>query len=331
MNSFFSNKRVLVTGASGFIGTNLVKKLSKLGANVVGINYKNIPKFYSNNITYIQADLTDSNKCFEVCNNIDYVFMCSANSSGAAVMEKTPLVHLTPNVIMNAYMLQAAYANQVKKFCFISSNTVYPVSEHAVAESDANFNFFSKYYVVGWMKQFSEIMCDMYSKKIKNPMDTIVIRPGNLYGPYDKFTLKESKVIAALIRRAIEKEDPFTVWGDGNDIKDFLFIDDFIDGLLEVFSNNDIDEPINVASGIPITIKDILKSIFNVLKIKDLDPIYDSTKPTMIPKRMINIDKILDKTNWKPKISLDAGIKKTIEWYKETYKSISPEDEYNSN
>ena len=82
------------------------------------------------------------------------------------------------------------------------------------------------------MKQFSELMCKMYSQKIKKPMETLIIRPGNLYGPFDKFTLKESKVIAALIRRSLEKENPFNVWGDGSDIKDFLYIDDFIEGML---------------------------------------------------------------------------------------------------
>ena len=162
---------------------------------------------------------------------IDYVFMLAANTSGAAVMEKTPLAHLTPNVIMNSQMLAAAYENQVSKFCFISSNTVYPVTDEPVKEEDVNYEFFSKYFIVGWMKLFSEKMSQMYSKHISNPMKTVVIRPGNLYGPHDKFTWTESKVIAALIRKSIERYDPLQVWGDGNDLKDFLYIDDFIDGL----------------------------------------------------------------------------------------------------
>ena len=92
-------------------------------------------------------------------------------------------------------------------------------------EVDAGYDFFDKYYIVGWMKRFSEIMCGMYASKIENPMDILIVRPGNLYGPFDKFTLKESKVIAALIRRAVQRDNPFTVWGDGSDMKDFLFID----------------------------------------------------------------------------------------------------------
>ena len=82
------------------------------------------------------------------------------------------------------------------------------------------------------MDGFSELMCNMYSQKIKAPMETLIIRPGNLYGPFDKF-VEGSKVIAALIRRSIEKQTK--VWGDGSDIKDFLYIDDFIEGMLVAF------------------------------------------------------------------------------------------------
>ena len=91
--------------------------------------------------------------------------MCAANSSGAAVIEKTPLVLLTSNMRMNLNMFEAAYSHRVSKFIFISSNTVYPVSNRAMKENDANFNFFEKYFIVGWMKSFSEILGEIYSKK----------------------------------------------------------------------------------------------------------------------------------------------------------------------
>ena len=269
-SSFYKDKTILVAGASGFVGTHLSNKLYELGANVVATYNKRIPIDLAIS-SKLKCDFTKYDDCLKATQDVDYVFMCAANTSGAAVMEKTPLAHLTPNVVMNSQILAAAYENKVSKFCFISSNTVYPVTDFAVKEDDVNYEFFSKYFIVGWMKLFSEKMTEMYSKHIKTPMDTLVVRPGNLYGPNDKFTWTESKVIAALIRKCIERQNPLPVWGDGEDLKDFLYIDDFIEGLLTAFENSKEFESINIASSIPVTIKDIitnepsLEDLFNNL------------------------------------------------------------------
>lgn len=325
--SFYKDKNVLIAGASGFIGIHLTKKLADLGANVIGTYLNHKQKQEIPNVKFIKADFTNYDDCLAATKRIDYVFMAAAKTSGAAVIEKTPLVHLTPNVVMNSQLLAAAYENNVSKFCFISSNTVYPVTSFPVKEADVNYEFFSKYFIVGWMKLFSEKMCQMYGKHIKKPMNTLVVRPGNLYGPNDKFTWKESKVIAALIRKSVERHDPLEVWGDGKDLKDFLYIEDFISGLLTVFQINDDFEIVNIASGTPITIREILNIIIRINKnfsnIK-----YDSTKPTMLPKRLINIDKIKKKCGWQPKISINEGLKLTIDWYKNFYKDINPEDKH---
>jgi len=241
-------------------------------------------------------------------------------------MDKTPLVHLTPNIIMNAQILAAAYENKVRRFCFISSNTVYPVTDFAVDEDDAGYDFFEKYFVVGWMKRFSEIMCEMYSSKIENTLDTVTVRPGNLYGPFDKFNYRESKVIAALIRRAIEAEDPFLVWGEGYDVKDFLYIDDFIEGLLLAFECAKDFKPINIASGKPVTIREVVDVILEVTGHEPTNLKFDSSKPTMIPRRLINIKRMSELTSWLPNTTLKDGVLKTIIWYQEMFKDKTPEE-----
>jgi len=322
----FENAKVLVTGGTGFVGVNLINRLLDKGAIIRATLYHKDPVIIDDRIEYVRGDLRLEEDCEKAVDGMDYVFMCAANTSGAKVMASTPLVHLTPNMLMNIQMLQASYSAEVKKFLFISTNTVYPLTDFPVKESDVTNIFYESYHIVAWMKRFTEIVCEMYSNRIKEPMKTIVVRPGNLYGPYDKFDWEKSKVIPAIMRRAIERHHPFEVWGDGMDLKDFLYIDDFIDGLILVMEKIEEFEPINIASGIPVTIRDVLTQILKSTDYADANVQYDSSKPTMIPKRMIDISFAKEKLGFEPKISLKDGIKRTIDWYKEYYKNSSPED-----
>ena len=322
----FKNVKVLVTGGTGFIGINLINRLLDEGAKIRATLHDKDPVIEDDRIEYVRCDLRLEEDCEKVVHGMDYIFMCAANTSGAKVMASTPLVHLTPNMLMNIQMLQAAYSAKVKKFLFVSTNTVYPLTDFPVKESDVTNNFYESYHIVAWMKRFTEIVCEMYSNRIKEPMKTIVVRPGNLYGPYDKFDWEKSKVIPAIMRRAIEKHDPFEVWGDGMDLKDFLYIEDCIDGLMLAMEKLEGFEPINIASGIPVTIRDVLDQILKSSDYDNADVHYDSSKPTMIPKRMIDISLAKEKLGFEPKVSLEDGIRRTIEWYKDYYKNSSPED-----
>lgn len=311
--------RVLVTGGSGFIGTNYLKFINKKDYKIKATYYENKNFYKVENVEYVKSNLENLSECKEICKNIDIVIMCAANSSGAAIMERTPLVHLTPNIRMNLNMLEAAYEAGIKKFVFISSNTVYPHVDYAVKENDTNYKFFEKYHVVGWMKKFTEEVCEIYSNKIKNRMTTIVIRPGNLYGPHDKFDEEKSKVIASLIRKIVEKQDPIIVWGDGNDLKDFLYIEDFVRALDKIVENINDYQVLNIASGKGITIKEILKKIITIESAEYLNIKFDLTKPTMIPKRLIDISKSKEIINFEPSINMQDGLRKTIDWYKKNF------------
>ena len=325
MINYFKYKSVLVTGGAGFVGMNLIEKLLSLGAHVTATLHETTPLDKKNDVKYVQCDLRIPEDCRKVCENIDYVFMCAANTSGAKVMAANPLVHLTPNILMNVNMLDAAYEANVENFLFISSNTVYPISDSHVKEDDVTNEFYESYHIVAWMKRFTEIVCDMYASKIKKPMKTIVVRPGNLYGPHDKFDWGKSKVIPALIRRGIEKHDPLVVWGDGLDVKDFLYIDDFVEGLILAMEKLEGFEPINIASGEPVTIRDVLDEILRAANYQNAPVKYDSTKPTMIPKRMIDISLANELLSWTPKVSIKEGIQRTVNWYRETYNRKSPD------
>ena len=311
------NKNILVTGGSGFVGINLLKKLLNSEANLTATLNDSPSILDDKKINYIKGDLRLKDNCEKAVKDIDYVVMCAANTSGAKIMATTPLVHLTPNILMNMQMLEAAYEANVKKFVFISTNTVYPLTDFPVKEDDVTNEFYESYHIVAWMKRFTELVCDMYSTRIKEPMETIVLRPGNLYGPYDKFDWEKSKVLPALIRRAIERHDPFEVWGDGNDLKDFLYIDDFIDALIMSLYKLETPKPINIASGVPITIKEALNEILIAAKYDDADVQFDSSKPSMIPKRLIDVELAKKLIGFVPKVDFRQGIQNTIDWYNE--------------
>ena len=314
----FQGRNVLVTGGAGFIGSTLVARLVAAGARVRATLHQKDAVVLDERIEYVRGDLMQAEDCQRVCEDMEYVFLCAANTSGAAVMEKTPLVHLTPNLIMNARMLEAAYAAGVEKTLFISSNTVYPVSDDPVRETDVTNEFFEKYFIVAWMKRFTEIMCEMYATKIKKPMQTVVVRPANAYGPGDKFDWETSHVLPAMIRRVIERHDPIQVWGDGRDIKDFIYIDDLVEGMLLAMEKIDGFDPINLASGREHCLRDILDLIIELDGYTDAKVEYDTSKPTMIPKRLIDPAKAKHLLCFEAATPIETGLKKTIDWYRST-------------
>ncbi|MCP4613787.1 MAG: NAD-dependent epimerase/dehydratase family protein [Planctomycetes bacterium] len=330
MFDIFRNSKVLVAGGAGFVGVNLINRLLESGAFVTATLHNKPAVIEDKRIRYLKCDLTKTKDCAQAVEGTDYVFMCAANTSGAAVMEKTPLVHVTPNIVMNTLMLEAAYEAGVQKFLFISSNTVYPIAEHFVKEDEMiPGQLFEKYFCVGWMKQFSEVLCRMYAEKIKKAMNTIVVRPANIYGPNDDFEWETSHVLPALIRKVVERHNPIEVWGDGNDIKDFIYIDDFVEGILLAMEKLDTFVPVNIATGVPCSIKQALDAILQADKYTDANIVFNNMKPTMIPKRLIDTTRAKQLFDFKAKTSIIEGIEKTINWYRQTKDLARPKSAIN--
>lgn len=318
MNQFFEKKKVLVTGGAGFVGTNVILKLLERGAKVRATFHQRPPQIKNSSVEFIKTDLTKPSDCKKVVKGMDFVFMCSANTSGAAVTENTPLLHVTPNVIMNALMLEAAHRSGVQKFLYISSNAIYPVTDYPVKEEDMNYKFYEKYFPVSWMKVFTEKMCEMYATKIKNPMATVVVRPGNIYGPYDDFEWETSHVLPALVRKVVERHNPLEVWGDGKDIKDFIYVEDFVEGLLLAMEKMRTFDQINISNGKPVQLMRALKAMLKIDNFKDAKIVFNNSKPSMIPFRLINNSKAKKILGFRPKITLEEGLTKTIKWYRDT-------------
>ena len=319
----FKDKKVLVAAGAGFIGANLVNRLLALGACVRATIHKKESVIIDNRIEYLRCDLMNMDDCRKAVSGMDYVFMCAANTSGAAVIAATPLVHVTPNVIMNSQILEAAYFAQVKKFIFLSSNAAYPPSgDKPVTEKEMFDNDpYDIYFGVAWMKRFTEILCRLYSQKLKNPMPCVVVRPSNVYGPYDDFDFATSHMMAATLRKVIERHDPINIWGTGQDIRDLIYVDDFIDGLILAAQKIHTFDAVNIAQGKAYSLKEILRMALEIEGYQDARVVYDSTKPSMIPVRLVDIEKAKTLLKFNPKIDIYDGIAKTISWYKQFYLS----------
>lgn len=311
-------KRVLVAGATGLIGSHLTRRLVAEGASVRATHFRREPIVKESAIEYVRADLTHGDACRRVVRDMEIVFLCAASTSGAAAIEKTPMIHVTPNVLINTQMLESAYDAGVGKFLWLGSTVAYPQVDHAVKEGEMFAGEpFDKYYFAGWTKRFTEILCRMYGEKLARTMTTIVLRPTNVYGPDDDFEFATSHVIPALIRKVVERWNPIEVWGDGSEVRDAIYVDDMIEALILAAKNVESYTAVNIGLGQGHSVNEILKMILELDQYSDAKVVYNQSKPTMIPKRLIDTTKAQSELGFKARISLKEGIRRTIEWYRE--------------
>jgi len=314
----FSNKNVLVTGGAGFIGINVINRLLIDGARIRATLHRKNPVILDPSIEYIRTDLSKWEDCQKAVEDMNYVFMCASVSSGAAIIQETPMAHVTPNDAMNAFMLKAAYEASIKKFLFISSCTVYPPSDHPLKEDEERSGPpFEKYYFVGTMKRYVEDLCRMYAEKIKQPMPIVVVRPTSVYGPHDDFGWESSHVIPALIRKVVERRDPVEVWGNGTAIKDLVYIDDLLEGIFLAMEKLETFTPLNIGSGLQISIKEILDYILRTDNYENAKIKFNVSKPTMLPKMLIDVSLAKKTIGFEARVLPQEGLKKTVEWYKQ--------------
>ena len=314
----FSGKKVLVAGGAGFIGTNLALRLRDLGASLrLTVHEKPLQAPFPE-AEILTVDLRRPDDCARAVDGADYVFICSAHTSGAAVIRATPLAHITPNVLINTLLLDAAYRAQVRKVCFISSGAAYPdTGARPIGEAEMfNGDPVDVYFPAGWMKRYAEVLCRTYAEKIARPMPSVVVRPSNIYGPYDKFDFAVSHVTAALTRRVIERRAPLEVWGTGEDVRDLIYIDDFIDGMLAAFSTDLPYLAVNICAGRGYTVRQILEMLLAVDGYREADVRFDPSRPSTIPIRLMDNRLALDRLAFEVKISLPEGLKRTIAWYR---------------
>jgi len=311
-------KKVLICGSTGFIGRNIAESLV-LNPNleVYGTYFKTKP-LHNNKIRNIKVDLTDVKAVNKAAKGIDIIIQAAATTSGVKDIFLKPYYHVTDNAIMNSLIFRAAHNNKVSHVVFFSCTVMYQSSDVPVKENDfdANKPMYPNYFGVGWTKIYLEKMCEFYSRI--GITKYTVIRHSNIYGPYDKFDLERSHVFGATLTKVMmaKANGKIVVWGSGEEERDLLYISDLTDFVNLALSKQAARfELYNVGSGYSVPINDLVKKIIRhsgkKIKIK-----YDTSKPSIKTKLCLDIAKSKKSLDWRPRVSLDNGIEKTIEWYK---------------
>ena len=309
------NLTIVVAGAAGFVGHNLVRRMASVGLSVRGIVHRSAPPEEVPGVDYTEADLRVPEQARTAMRGGDVFVMAAARSSGAAVMRDSPLAHLSPNLVLNATTASIAEELEFRRYVFISSSTVYPPGPKAMAEGDVTGEFFPAYAVVAGMKLYSEQLIQQHALFGRSRFHSVIVRPSNLYGPFDKFSPGEAKVIPALITRALARETPFVVWGDGRDIKDFLYIDDFVRALASLSLEENSPGIVNIAAGKSVSLQAVIPEILAATGFENAELSFDSSKPSMIPERRIDNSLVSSVIDWSPAISLREGLERTVAWY----------------
>jgi GDP-L-fucose synthase len=265
-------------------------------------------------IEYVTTDLTKAEDCRRVVEGRSLVFMCAATTSGAGVLSATPMAHVTPNVLMNTQMLEAAYNAGVSKFLWLSSTTSYPPSGSRPVKEEEIFEGepYNAYYYVGWMKRFTEALCRMYGDKLSKPMTTVVVRPTNIYGPGDDFEPATSHVTAALIRKVVERQDPLEVWGTGDDVRDIIYVDDIVEIIMKATERTEGYATFNAGLGQAYSVKEILQHILELDGCFGPNITFNSLKPSMIPIRLVDTSKAENILGFKARTGLREGLERQL-------------------
>jgi GDP-L-fucose synthase len=313
-----TDSKILILGATGFVGRNLAERLYREGyTNLRNHGFTRKLEGFGESV---QGDLRDEKFVEEIMKGVDVVYHCAASTSNAVDTIYAPLLHVTPNVIINALTMEKAYKEGVKKFIFLSSSTIYPESgERAVRETDNIYeSIYKTYFPVGWMKRYAEVLCKMYSEILVNPMQTVIVRPANLYGPHDKYDLDKCHVTPASIIKVATRLDPIPVWGDGTEIRDLLYVEDFCEALQLIMEKEEAHEIYNVGSNKGYSVNEVIQYLKEIEGLES--PIdYVNNKAPMIPKRLIDSYKIFYTLGWEAKTSIKEGLEKTLNWYKSEY------------
>jgi GDP-L-fucose synthase len=313
---FWDDKRVLVTGGAGFLGSYLIDDLVKNGVKRRSIRIPLVEK----------SDLRKLGECAKAVKDVDIVIHLAATVGGIGLNQELPGTLFYDNAIMGIQLMEAARLAGVEKFVALGTICAYPKFTPVPFKEEALWNGYPEETNApyGLAKKMHLVQAQAY--RAQYGFNAIYLLPVNLYGPRDSFDPRRSHVIPALIRKVAEAMDSGSekveVWGTGKASREFLYAADAAEGIRLAAERFNGPEPVNLGAGFEITIKDLVELIVELMDFKGRI-VWDPTKPDGQPRRMLDVSRAEKLFGFKAKTTFEVGLRKTIDWYLQNKKNIT--------
>jgi GDP-L-fucose synthase len=311
--SFWSTKRVLITGGAGFLGAFVVEKLRQRGCKDIFVpRRKDYDLVEMGAVKRIHKD-TQPNM----------VIHLAARVGGIGANQANPGKFFYDNLMMGAQLMEVGRQAGVEKFVTISTICAYPKFTPVPFKEEDLWNGYPEETNAPYGLAKKMLLVQSQAYRQQYGFNSIVLFPVNLYGPRDNFDLQTSHVIPALIRKCLEAKrrgpSNIEVWGDGSPTREFLYVEDAAEGICLAAERYDSSEPVNLGSGMEISIKDLVHTIKRMTGFTG-EIIWDTTKPNGQPRRSLDTSRAEKHFGFRAKTSFEEGLRRTIEWYRDQNK-----------
>lgn len=313
--SFWSDKRVIVTGGAGFLGSFVVEQLRAKGCRQIVI-----PRTRDYDLVQMEAVrrlYTEANP--------DIVIHLAARVGGIGANQANPGRFFYDNLMMGSQLMEVGRQLGLKKFVALGTICAYPKFAPIPFKEEDIWNGYPEETNApyGLAKKMMLVQSQAYRQQYG--FNSIVLFPVNLYGPRDNFDLETSHVIPALIRKCAEAHQAgrseIVLWGDGTPTREFLYVEDAAEGILQASEQYDDSLPLNLGTGEEVTIKNLALMIARELGYQGRI-VWDTTKPNGQPRRCLDVSRIKQMIGFQARHSLQAGLKKTIQWFQANQASL---------